>query len=79
MTTLEQLQVTVSHTLARVHAALDQPDERMLDDARSSIERTIARLKQLEHAAGFDRAQVNLLREHILRLGGLLRTLQRLK
>jgi hypothetical protein len=76
---LEQLTAAVSQTLARVHAALDDADERRLTDARDSIQETIARLEDLENRHDLDREQIGLLREHILRLGGVLRTLNRIK
>ena len=79
MSQLEQLRIAVSQTLARVHAALDAADERHLDDARASIQETVARLEKIEQQPNLDRVEVSLLREHILRLGGVLRTLNRVK
>jgi len=76
---LEQLRIAVWQTLARVHAALDDFDERRLEDARESIQQTIARLEEIENRRDLDREEIGLLREHILRLGGVLRTLNRIK
>jgi len=79
MSQLEQLRIAVSRTLAQVHAALDAADERHLSDARTSIQQTIERLEKIERRPHLDPTEVGLLREHVLRLGGLLRTLNRVR
>ena len=76
---LEQLRVAVSQTLALVHAALDAADERRLVDARASIQKTIAQLEEIEQRPNLNREEIALLREHVVRLGGVLRTLNRIK
>jgi hypothetical protein len=77
--TLEQLTGVVSQTLARVHAALDAADAQHLADARSSIQQTILRLEEIERQRGLKRDEIAVLREHVVRLGGVLRTLNRIK
>jgi hypothetical protein len=77
--TLGYLTVLVTQTLARVHAALDAADEDRLADARSSIATTINRLEAIENERRLNREELGLVREHMLRLGGVLRTLNRIK
>ncbi len=76
---LGYLTVLVSQTLARVHAALDAADEGRLADARSSVEDTMTRLEEMEKQRRLNREELGLVREHALRLGGVLRTLNRIK
>ena len=78
-TPLEQLRIAVSQTLALVHAALDAADDRRLSDARASIQKTIAQLEEIEQRPNLNREEIGLLREHVVRLGGVLRTLNRIK